>query len=72
METGFLKIEELAEYLQIKVKTLYAMTASTDIPHYRIGGLIRFRLEEIDKRLEGCRRNNNPMGKRPFTLKEVS
>lgn len=48
MDQGFLKIEELAEYLQIKVKTLYAMTASTDIPHYRIGKLIRFNKDEID------------------------
>jgi excisionase family DNA binding protein len=60
METGFLKIEELAEYLNIKVKTLYAMTASTDIPHYRIGKLIRFSKEEIDEWLKSCKNGNKP------------
>lgn len=53
-----LTIEELSAYLVIKIKTLYAKVESGDIPHYRIGRLIRFRLDEINAWLEGCRNFN--------------
>jgi len=54
-----LSIEELSAYLGIKIKTLYGKVESGDIPHYRIGRLIRFRLDEINAWLEGCR-NSRP------------
>jgi excisionase family DNA binding protein len=60
METGLLTIEMLSNYLSIKVKTLYAKVEAGEIPHYRIGGLIRFRLEEIDQWLKGCRNGHKP------------
>lgn len=50
-----LSIEELSVYLCIKAKTLYAKVEAGDIPHYRVGRLIRFRLDEINTWLEGCR-----------------
>ena len=46
IDNGFWDIEDLSGYLKVKVKTLYAMTS--DIPHYRVGRLIRFRKQEID------------------------
>ena len=46
-------IEDLSYYLKVKVKTLYAMVR--EIPHYRIGKLIRFKKAEIDSWLESKR-----------------
>jgi len=46
----FWDISDLSIYLKVKVKTLYAMVSN--IPHYRVGRLIRFRKEEIDSWME--------------------
>ena len=45
----------MAKHLKFKIKTIYAMIS--EIPHYRIGKLIRFRKEEIDAWLESKRGN---------------
>lgn len=52
METGFLRIDEVSKYLNVKSKTLYAMVSANEIPHYRIGRLIRFKKDEIDTWIE--------------------
>jgi len=52
-----LSVPELSAYLNIKPKTLYAKTEAGEIPHYRIGRTIRFRLDEINAWLEGCRKH---------------
>ena len=39
-------IQGLARYLNIRVKTLYAKVR--EIPHYKVGRLIRFKKEEVD------------------------
>lgn len=43
---NFLTIQDAATYLSIKPKTLYARIK--EIPHYKIGRLVRFRKDEID------------------------
>ncbi len=48
----FLTIDEVAEYLAIKRSSLYSMVEEKEIPHYRIGRLIRFRKADIDAWLE--------------------
>jgi excisionase family DNA binding protein len=53
-----LTISDISEYLNIKVKTIYAKVEAGEIPHYRIGRLVRFRLVEIDAWLEDCRSKN--------------
>lgn len=45
-------IENVSIYLNIKIKTLYALVSSGDIPHYRIGKLIRFKKDEVDAWME--------------------
>jgi len=53
LDDGFWDIEDLSNYLKVKIKTLYAMIH--DIPHYRVGKLIRFRKPEIDSWMEDNR-----------------
>jgi excisionase family DNA binding protein len=48
----YLKIDDISAYLNIKTKTLYALVESGDIPHYRIGRLIRFKREDVDLWME--------------------
>lgn len=49
-DNSYWDILDLSHYLKVKVKTLYAMICN--IPHYRIGKLIRFKKAEIDTWLE--------------------
>ncbi len=46
----YLTIQELSSYLSIKPKTLYARIK--EIPHYKVGRLIRFRKEDVDAWME--------------------
>lgn len=48
-EKRFIGIKELAEYLDVKVATLYSWTFQKKIPYYKIGRLVKFDLQEIDK-----------------------
>jgi excisionase family DNA binding protein len=60
----YLKIEDISAYLNIKTKTLYAMVESGDIPHYRIGRLIRFKREDVDLWMEAKKvMSSNPICK---------
>ena len=55
IDSGFWDIKDLSNYLKMKIKTIYAMLF--EIPHYRIGKLIRFKKEEIDAWLEHKKEN---------------
>jgi excisionase family DNA binding protein len=44
-DNGYWDILDLSNYLKVNVKTLYARIH--EIPHYRIGKLIRFKKEDI-------------------------
>jgi len=46
----YLTIQQVADYLSIKTSSLYSKIA--EIPHYRIGRLLRFRKGEIDAWIE--------------------
>lgn len=62
IEKGFWNIKDLSFYLKVKVKTLYAMVQ--EIPHYRVGKLIRFKKEEIEYWMESKRVKVRDGGKR--------
>lgn len=55
IDNAYWDIEDLSKYLKVKIKTLYAMIP--DIPHYRVGRLIRFKKQEIDAWMENKRVN---------------
>ncbi|MBN2255254.1 MAG: helix-turn-helix domain-containing protein [Deltaproteobacteria bacterium] len=61
-------INDLSHYLNVKVKTLYAMIQK--IPHYRIGRLIRFRKEDVDSWME--RKKVNVLDESNISKKETS
>lgn len=48
----WLTVPELSSYLNLKPGTLYALAARAEIPHYRIGKIIRFKKDEIDAWIE--------------------
>lgn len=48
----FFAIKELAQYLNIKVKTLYAWAESGKIPAFKLNGALRFKVSEIMEFIE--------------------
>jgi len=48
MENGFLNVREASQYLGVKPPSLYAMVEKKEIPHYRIGRLIKFKKVDLD------------------------
>ena len=52
MET-YLTIEELAEYLKLAVQTLRRYVLNREIPFHKIKKVIRFRLSEIERWIDG-------------------
>lgn len=53
IDNRYWDIEDLSTYLKVKIKTLYSMIPN--IPHYRVGKLIRFKKQEIDSWMENRR-----------------
>jgi len=43
---------DVAEYMQIPIQMVYRKTRSGDLPHYRVGRSIRYKLVEIEKALK--------------------
>ena len=56
MGKEFFNVDELSEYLGIKKSTLYRMVENGELPHYRIGRLIRFRRDDVDSWIERHRK----------------
>jgi excisionase family DNA binding protein len=47
-----LNVDELSEYLGIKKSSLYSKVERKEIPHYKIGHLVRFKKSDIDLWME--------------------
>ncbi len=45
----FIDVFDLAQFLKVKKQTAYHIVATLNIPHYRVGRLIRFKLSEIEE-----------------------
>jgi excisionase family DNA binding protein len=52
-ELGYMSVEELSKYLNLKKSIIYNMVDTGEIPHYRLARrLIRFRKPAIDRWME--------------------
>ncbi|MEW6144120.1 MAG: helix-turn-helix domain-containing protein [Thermodesulfobacteriota bacterium] len=49
MQEPFVDVVDLAQFLKVKKQTAYHIVATLNIPHYRVGRLIRFKLSEIEE-----------------------
>lgn len=45
----FIDVVDLAQFLKLKKQTAYHIVATLNIPHYRVGRLLRFKLSEIEE-----------------------
>lgn len=68
-DNGYWDILDLSHYLKVKVKTLYAMIC--DIPHYRVGKLIRFKKVEIEAWMESKSVKSKVEGKKPIEKRKL-
>lgn len=49
MKSDIMTMDEVADYLKLKLKTAYALAGRGDIPGFKVGGSWRFRRSEIDR-----------------------
>jgi excisionase family DNA binding protein len=63
MESGFLNATVATHYLGIKMSTLYSMVERKEIPHYRVGRLIKFTKADLDAFMQKRRVNIVDIGK---------
>ena len=45
---SFIDVDDLADFLKTKKRTAYHFITTQDVPHYRVGRLLRFKLSEIE------------------------
>lgn len=57
LNSGYFKqvltVKELATYLKCNSKTIYNMVESEQIPYFRVGRSIRFRIDSIEEWMNG-------------------
>ncbi|MEQ9617715.1 MAG: helix-turn-helix domain-containing protein [Deltaproteobacteria bacterium] len=65
MQEPFIDIVDLAKFLKLKKQTAYHIVATLNIPHYRVGRLIRFKLSEVEEWMKSKKSEqvNVPYGK---------
>ncbi|MFZ4396977.1 MAG: helix-turn-helix domain-containing protein [Kiritimatiellia bacterium] len=49
MDDRWLSVEEIAPYLGVKPDTVYKWLRLKGMPHHKVGRLVKFRKEEIDR-----------------------
>lgn len=52
-DESYLMVDELAKEVRVSPRTIRRWLAETDIPHRRVGTVIRFRLTEVDEWMQG-------------------
>ena len=51
---NLVSIEKISEILDINVKTIYDWTSTRKIPHYKLGRLVKFDVDEVMAWLQNC------------------
>ena len=64
-DENFLTTEEVLEYLQVNLRTVYRLIKAGKIPAVRVGRQWRFRRRDIDRWLDGQRPKNGRRRGRP-------
>ncbi len=64
MEESLWTVEETAAYLGCSPKTVYGWAASGKIPSFKLGGLVRFKREDINAWIEQNRVKNPALEKK--------
>ena len=62
MVERMLLASEVAEYTRMNVQTIYRKVKSGELPCYRSGKAIRFKLEEVEMAMKGgekCQKSRN-------------
>jgi excisionase family DNA binding protein len=59
-DEGFMTTEEVLEYLQVNLRTVYRLIKNKNIPAIRVGRQWRFRRRDIDAWLESQRAGQRP------------
>ena len=57
--------KDVAEQLGLTWKTVYRRELDGDLPHYKIGGSVRFKQSDVDAYIESCRREPEPIEPEP-------
>ena len=69
---NLLTVGQLSEYLSIKRKTLYVKVETGEIPHFKIGHLVRFKKSEVEAWLEKYREKNKGIPDRVRRIQKTS
>jgi excisionase family DNA binding protein len=56
VEVGFWTVNDVAAYLNVKSSTIYGWGKTGEIPHYKIGKMVRFKKEDIETWMEKHRK----------------
>lgn len=48
MKKRYIDVEEAAEYLSLTVPAIYQRCRTGDMPHHRLGRLLRFDIQDLD------------------------
>lgn len=62
----YLNSSQASRYLKISIKTLFKLKNNGVISHYRVGGIILFKLDDLKNFLESC------LVEKKITNKEVT
>lgn len=68
MDKQYYTTKEISQLLSLKESTLYSKVKTAEIPHYRVGKLIRFKLTEVEEWMQTNRVGTVDSGKKAKEL----